>query len=349
MKAAGDGAKSGAAAAGLKGGFEPAPRRAWRSVVWSAVAPFLGLVLVVAIFSIYGQIAKPDTAFLSGFRMALIAKQTAIVGMGALGMTVVIILGGIDLSVGSLLALTSVVLAASLRDGLSPASALGLTLLAGTAAGLVNGLLVTGLRLVPFIVTLGTMLLFRGLAEEISDQKKIQAAAPGWMSSLLDPPAAGSFQLVCTGVWILAGLGVVLALILRYTTFGRHVFAIGSNEAAARLCGLHVARTKIAVYALAGFFMGLAGLFEFNNLNRQGSPTSGVGLELDIIAAVVIGGGSLAGGHGSVLGSLVGALLMTTLRSGCVYAEVPDPVQKIVIGAIIVAAVAIDQLRRPRR
>lgn len=323
-------------------------KRGLASKVWTSVAPFAGLAIVVILFWIWGRIAKPDAEFLSAFRMTLIAKQTAIVGMGALGMTVIIVAGGIDLSVGSLLALTSVVLALCLRAGMNPIIALALTLIAGVLAGLVNGVLVTALRIVPFIVTLGTMLLFRGLAEELSSQNKIQAPAPAWLATLLDPPAEGSVKLVCTGVWIVIALAVVLAFVLRASVFGRHVFALGSNESAARLCGLPVARIKIAVYALGGLFMGLAGVFEFDNLNRQGNPTSGVGLELEVIAAVVIGGGSLSGGRGSVLGSLVGALLMTTLRSGSVFAEVPDPVQKIMIGAIIIGAVAIDQVRQRR-
>lgn len=310
------------------------------------LAPFLALILVVVLFAAWGVVEKPGTPFLSAFRLALIAKQTAIVGMGALGMTLVIISGGIDLSVGSLLALASVTLAAGLRAGLHPVLALAATVAAGIAAGLLNGALVTGLRLVPFIVTLGTMLSFRGLAEHLSAQKKILTDAPPWLASLLDPPAPGSWQIVCTGVWLVAGLALALALVLQRTVFGRYVFAVGSSEPTARLCGVPVAAVKIAVYAASGFFMALAGVFEFDNLNRQGNPTSGAGLELEIIAAVVIGGGSLNGGRGSVLGSLIGALMMTTLRSGCVYAEVPDPVQKIVMGAIIVAAVALDRVRR---
>jgi ribose transport system permease protein len=327
---------------------ELADRRPFARAIWSAVAPFLGFVLVVLVFWTWGRIAKPDATFLSAFRMTLIAKQTAIVGTGALGMTVIIASGGIDLSVGSMLALTSVVLAAALHAGIAPVLALALTLAAGIASGAVNGVLVTGLRLVPFIATLGTMLLFRGLAEVISDQKKIQAAAPDWLATLLDPPLEGSVKLVCTGVWIVIVLGALLAFVLRATVFGRHVLAVGSNEAAAHLCGVPIARTKIAVYALGGLFTALAGVFEFNNLNRQGNPTSGVGLELEVIAAVVIGGASLSGGRASVLGSLLGALLMTTLRSGCVFAEVPDSTQKIVIGAIIVGAVAIDRVRARR-
>jgi ribose/xylose/arabinose/galactoside ABC-type transport system permease subunit len=186
---------------------------------------------------------------------------------------------------------------------------------------------------------------FRGLAEQISDQKKVNVAAvtPEWLSTLLDPPAAGSGQLMCTGAWLVIALGLVLAVVLRYTVFGRHVFAIGSNEATARLCGIHVPATKIAVYAVGGLFGAAAGILAFNNLGQQGSPSEGNALELEMIAAVVIGGGSLTGGRGSVLGSIVGALTMTTLRSGCVYAGVSDPVQKIVIGGIIISAVAIDQ------
>lgn len=320
-----------------------ASRRA-ADVVWSLLAPFAGLLVVVLIFVIYQHAFKPDSPFLSQARMMLIAKQTAIVGMGALGMTVIIISGGIDLSAGSMLALTSVSLALLLKKGYDPVLAVAMVLSVGLLAGMVNGMLITQLRLVPFIVTLGTMLAFRGVAEWISDQKKIQAPAPDWLSTLLDPPSADSYQMVCTGVWMVAILGLLLALVLRYTVFGRYVFAIGSSEATARLCGINVTAVKIAVYALGGLFMAVSGIFDFNDLNKQGNPTGGRGLELEIIAAVVIGGGSLKGGRGSVLGSIIGALTMTTLRSGCVYAGVSDPTQQIVIGTIIIAAVAIDQL-----
>lgn len=314
----------------------------------SVLGPFLGLALVALLFTVWGALYKPESTFLTGFRLALIAKQTAIVGVGALGMTAVIASGGIDLAVGSVLALCSVVLAWCLGHGAPPALALAATLAAGALCGLLNGALVTALRLAPFIATLGTMLFFRGLAEELSGQKKIQADAPAWMSTLLDPPGEESWRFLCTGVWIVAFLALALGLVLSRTVFGRHVFAVGSSEPTARLCGVPVERTKLAVYALGGLFMGLAGLFEFDNLNRQGNPSSGVGLELEVIAAVVIGGASLSGGKGSVVGSLIGALLMTTLRSGCVFAEVPDPVQKIVIGAIIVGAVALDRVRERR-
>jgi ribose transport system permease protein len=290
------------------------------------------------------RLRLPQNEFLTTFRVTLIAKQTAIVACGALGMTLVIISGGIDLSVGSILALTTVVFAVALRADVIPTGAVIVALLAGWAAGFLNGLAITTLRLVPFIVTLGTMLVYRGLAERIANQTRVQAAAPTWITSLLDAPPSGSWRLVCTGVWIVIGVGFLMSLILRYTVFGRYVFAIGSNEATARLCGVNVPLIKIAVYSLGGLFMAIAGIFNFANFNAQGDPTSGIALELDIIAAVVIGGGSLSGGRGSILGSIVGALTMTTLRSGCTYAGVSDPVQKIVIGTIIIGAVAIDQL-----
>lgn len=313
------------------------------TLLWNLLAPFVGLLLVVIVFSLAQFVIGKEAPFLSPLRMTLVAKQTAIVGMGALGMTLIIISGGIDLSAGAILALAAVILAVALKAGTPPAAAVALVIGAGIAAGTFNGLLITGLRLVPFIVTLGTMLVFRGLAEYISEQKKIQAPAPDWLATLLDPPSQGSWLLVPPGVWLVLMLGLVLAIVLRNTIFGRYVFAIGSNEATARLCGINVPAVKIAVYAIGGFFMALAGILDFNDLNRQGSPTSGLGMELDIIAAVVIGGGSLRGGRGSVLGSLVGAVTMTMLRSGCVYAGVSDPLQKVVIGSIIIAAVAVDQ------
>ncbi len=312
----------------------------------SAFAPFLGLISILALTGLYGHFFKPDATFFSGHRLALIAKQSSIVGIGALGMTAVIAAGGIDLSVGAILALASVTLAQALAAGWDPLLALAATIAVGVAAGALNGALVTSLRLVPFIVTLGTMLAYRGLAEAIADERKIAAAAPAWLAGLLDPPQAGSLQLVPSGVWIIAVLATLLAVVLQRTVFGRHVFAIGSNEATARLCGVAVNRRKIEVYALCGFFMALAGVLEFGNLNSQGSPSSGFGAELNMIAAVVIGGGSLNGGRGSVLGSLVGALMITTLGAGCAFAEISEPVQKIVTGSIIVAAVALDRTRQ---
>ena len=142
-------------------------------------------------------------------------------------------------------------------------------------------------------------------------------------------------------------LAVVLALVLRYTIFGRYVFALGSNESTARLCGINVAWNKIAVYTLSGFFIGIAGLFQFSRLS-VGNPTSGVGMELRIIAAVVIGGGSLSGGRGSVIGTLTGAAIMAVIASGCTQLGLSNPVQDIILGVIIIVAVTLDQIRQRR-
>jgi ribose/xylose/arabinose/galactoside ABC-type transport system permease subunit len=312
-----------------------------KSVI-SFLVPFIGLLVVTLIFT---AINLPNGWFLTVFRMKLIANQTATVAMGALGMTVIIISGGIDLSVGSLLALCSVSLAAMLRAGVDPMLAVFLVLSIGMAAGAFNGVLITGLRLVPFIITLGSMLIFRGLAHLVADQKKIQAAeqTPAWLANLMTITPPGSWKFISTGAWMVVVLGLALAVVLRYSVFGRYVFALGSNEGTARLCGVNVPLMKIAVYAVGGFFMGIAGIFDFNYLGKQGDPTGGDAMELKIIAAVVIGGGSLSGGRGSVLGTIIGALTMTVLTTGCNVVGVSDPVEKIIIGAIIVAAVAIDR------
>jgi ribose/xylose/arabinose/galactoside ABC-type transport system permease subunit len=149
------------------------------------------------------------------------------------------------------------------------------------------------------------------------------------------------------GIWLGLLFAVVLAAVLRYTVFGRYVFALGSNEATARLCGVNVPLVRIVVYALGGLFVGLAGVYQFSRLS-VGNPTGGGGLELRVIAAVVIGGGSLSGGRGSVLGTLAGAALMSVIASGCTQLGVPNPLQDVVLGVVIVAAVTLDQLRSRR-
>jgi ribose transport system permease protein len=154
-------------------------------------------------------------------------------------------------------------------------------------------------------------------------------------------------MLVAPGVWIAAALAILAAIMLRRTVFGRRVFALGSNEAAARACGIATGRLKIYIYSLAGLLFGLAGVMQMSRL-RQGDPTVAAGLELDIIAAVVIGGGSLNGGEGSILGAMIGALIMAFLRNGCQQVGWPNYIQEIIIGALIVIAVAVDRWRSSR-
>jgi ribose/xylose/arabinose/galactoside ABC-type transport system permease subunit len=285
--------------------------------------------------------------FLSGRNLETIARQTTIVGLAALGMTLVIIAGGIDLSVGSAVALATIVIAWFLGRMPSPSIAAILAVATCALFGLLSGLAITRLRVVPFIVTLGMMLLVRGAAKGLSHEQKIDAPET-WLNGLLASLLPEQrWMLVPVGVWVLIAMAILTALVLRYTKLGRHAFALGSNEQTARLCGVAVDRVKLGIYTLCGAFAGLAGVMQFSRLT-VGDPTVANGLELDVIAAVVIGGGSLSGGEGSVLGSLAGALIMTVIRSGCSQMGMPNWVQEIITGIIIIAAVALDRLRHRR-
>lgn len=300
-----------------------------------------GLALVALLF---GVLIGPQ--FFSPVNLELMARQTAIVCIAALGMTMVIVAGGIDLSVGSVIALSTIVIAQILRGGFSPVVAAAGAVVAGTACGLMNGVLITGLRVVPFIITLGTMLLVRGAAKGLADERRLEAPIT-WLNGLLRTVRDGSGQLLPWGIWIAILLAVAVAVTLQYTRFGRHLFAIGSNERTARLCGVRVERCKIAVYGLAGAFTGLAGVMEFSRLS-VGDPTVAIGAELNVIAAVIIGGGSLSGGKGTVVGTIAGAGIMTVIQIGCSQQGLPNWVQEIVTGTIIVFAVALDRLRSKR-
>ena len=178
--------------------------------------------------------------------------------------------------------------------------------------GFINGVLITQLRVVPFIVTLGTMLVIRGAAKGLGEERRIEAPAT-WLNDLLRVTRGEAF--LPSGIWGVIVLSIIVAALLRYTRFGRHVFAIGSNERMARLCGVAITRTKVIVYALSAAFVGVAGLLQFSKLS-VGDPTVAVGLELDVIAAVIIGGGSLPGGRGTVAGTLIGAAIMTVIQMG---------------------------------
>jgi ribose transport system permease protein len=311
-----------------------------RQLARSWVGPLAALLLVYALFA--GL--RPET-FAHAGNLEMMARQTVVVAICAVGMTLVMIKGGIDLSVGSLVALTTVVVARALQAGMSPWAAALLGVAAASICGLINGVLIAGLRITPFIVTLGTMSIMRGVAKGLAGEQKIDAPAAGldeWMAIL---PPEYSFLLVSPGVWMALLTSLLAAGTLVYTRYGRHVVAIGSNERAARLCGVPVARVTMLTYAIAGLLAGMAGVMEFATLT-VGDPTDSIGLELEVIAAVVIGGGSLSGGQGSIAGSLLGALLMTVIKTGCTHVGVPNWVQEILTGVIIVVAVALDRWRQ---
>jgi ribose transport system permease protein len=298
--------------------------------------PFLGLVAIVALFAAL----RWDT-FVSWDNFAIILQQTAVIGLAALGMTLVIIAGGIDLSVGSIIALGTVVIAQLVQRGWSPLAAALAGVAAAAACGAFSGLLITRLRLLPFVVTLGMMGALRGAAKGLAGEQTIYPDET-WLNKLMLLGGRGSLP---GGVWLMLAFAVLVALGLRYTRFGRHVFAVGSNELSARLCGVPVERVKLLVYTLGGLFAGLGGVLQFAYLTG-GDPTTAVGLELNIIAAVVIGGASLAGGQGTITGTLVGALIMSVVANGCTKVGLSNWVQEIVTGGIIIAAVLLDYLRR---
>lgn len=363
-----------------------APPASFRKDRWAFLAqlgPIVGLVGVVLFFSFM----RPDT-FKTFDNAQIILFQTVVVGTAALGMTLIIVSAGIDLSVGSLIALTTVVVAKLLNflvplfdpntgslahwhvqifgvDLLSQTIMPGLLaacggMLAGALIGLLIGVLITKLKLLPFIVTLGMLASLRGLAEKLANEQTL-AAPTTWINGLMKASLstnAGNgarffdrlgvwLSNLPPGVWLMLGLAILVAGMLRYTRFGRHVFAIGSNEQTARLCGVAVDRTKILVYALGGLFTGLSGVLVFSNLT-EGDPTTAQGLELDVIAAVVIGGASLNGGQGSIFGTLVGALIMEIVANGCSKLGMGNPEQLMVTGGIIVLAVAIDRFQHRR-
>jgi len=307
------------------------------------VGPILGLVLVILIFSI---LMESPGRYLSPFNLRIVLAQTVIVAIGAIGMTLIIVSGGIDLSVGSIIALSGVMTALLLNAGISPAGAVAAGILAGGVVGLVNGLTITRLRVVPFIATLGMLGVARGTAKWLAGQQTVNIPET-WVNELLVTFPRPAWLLVAPGVWITLVLAIMAAVMLRNTVFGRRIFALGSNELAARACGISTDRLKVWVYALAGLLFGLAGVMQMSRL-RQGDPTVAVGSELDVIAAVVIGGGSLSGGEGSIFGSLIGALIMAFLRNGCQQIGWPNYIQEIIIGAIIVIAVAVDRWRTSR-
>lgn len=322
---------------------------------------FLALILVFAFFAILVQGGK----FYTLRNLENILRQSCVYATAGLGMTMVIVAGGIDLSAGSLIALSVVAVAWMLNlnvagsDGhtqsiveLHPTLAPVLAVLAGivsaTLAGLANGVMVVGLRLVPFIVTLGTMGMIRGLAKGIARERDIYPPADTWISNIMDPTLSSQtrhWMILPVGVWILIAGVVVASLFLRYTRTGRHIFAVGSNEETARLCGVSVGSTKLFVYTASGFFCGIAGLMQFSYIGGIGQPTTAVMYELFVIAAVIIGGASFTGGEGSILGTLIGALTITILYMGGQQMGWPKWVQEMVIGGIIIAAVAVDRWR----
>jgi ribose/xylose/arabinose/galactoside ABC-type transport system permease subunit len=315
-----------------------------------AFAKFLeqyGIVLVVIVMMLALAAIRPDV-FLSAQNLTNILKQNATLALLALGMFVVIVTAGIDLSVGSILALAMVTLAIASKAGLPWPIVLLIGPLIGIAVGWVNGVGLTVLRLPhPFIMTLGTLNVARGLTFLISSgapvsglQPEVRYVGQAYYSFGMAPPAGIPASLILVAICALG-----LWFFLERTDMGRHIFAIGGNPQAARVSGINVDRTLVVVYIISGFFAGLSGLLLAGRTD-SGFPNAGIGIELDAIAAVIIGGASFFGGRGTVLGVLAGVLIMGILRNGLNINNVSAFWQQILIGLVIIVAVYIDVLRR---
>jgi len=349
----------------------------WRGIdFWSAFGPYLGLSVVLLLFCYFTWQRGDLNRFLSVSNFKLITVHTTITATVALGMTMIMISGGIDLSVGYVVSLVTVTMMLTYRlafeqpwrqlfhhhyefdipysDFLAQSPsvwAIVAGLLTGGFTGLANGMLITRLKVVPFVVTLGMMGVARGLARYLTKGTPIvfpeSAQPPRWVPALgaiePDPPWLG----VGPSVWSVLLLAVVVAAILRFTVLGRYCFALGSNEATARLCGINVERTKVILYTLAGLLTAWAGILQFAR-SRAGLHDVQAGLELDVIAAVVIGGGSLTGGEGTVTGTLVGALMITVLSNGCSKLDLPMEFRFVIIGMIIIGVSAVNTWRQRR-
>jgi ribose/xylose/arabinose/galactoside ABC-type transport system permease subunit len=304
--------------------------------------PFASLLLIVVVLSV----KAPDT-FLTTDNLLNVLRRSSVNAIMAVGMTAIIISGGIDLSVGSLLAVagmtgawTMLKLGGGNLTGSNMLAGTCVGIAAGTAGGFINGLLITRLNLPPFIVTLGTMSAFRGICYVMNDGQPYNV--PGY-SYLGD----GVLAAVPVSVLIAAVIIVLAILTLRYTPLGRYSYAIGSNREAAFHAGVNVKRNVTAIYTLGGLLVGVAAMIATSR-TVSAQPTAGIGLELDIIAAVVIGGASLSGGRGTILGTIIGTLLIGFLRNGCTLLGYSIYVQLIIIGIVIIAAVAVDQMARAR-
>jgi ribose transport system permease protein len=299
--------------------------------------PFVSLIALCAV------IAALEPRFLSAGNLAGVARQTAVITIMAIGMTVVMVSGGIDLSVGSMMALSAIVGAFAMVGGAPAILGIAVSAAMGAACGLINGAAIAALKTPPFIVTLGAMGIYRGAALLLTDGKAV-VGLPSGFGYLAEGNLLG---LIPVPLLIVALVAAAIHFLLTATQPGRYCYAIGSNIEAARYAGVRVSRCQIMFYGILGALAGLAGSIESARL-VTGQPTAGEGYELRVIAAVVIGGGSLSGGQGTVVGAIIGALIMGVLANGANLLGISSFTQQVVIGAVIVLAVTFDEFQRRR-
>ena len=335
--------KTGTAGGPSLSGFMPDAAKLHR------LSALMTLLLLIVGFSLASQ------SFFSVNNGLTVLLQTSVIGLLGIGLTMVIITGGIDLSVGSVLALSGVATGLTIKAGLPVLPAMVFGVAVGAACGVVNGLVVTRLRIPPFVATLGMMLMARGLALQLTGAAPISQLGQafgtlgnGALFRVVEMQPNGFPKVIFPGIPYPAILLLIVALgaayMLRQRQIGRHIYATGSNEEAARLSGVRVDMTKLYAYAMSGALAGLAGNVLMSRLVTA-QPSEGVMYELDAIAAAVIGGASLSGGVGTISGTMIGAFIIGILRNGLNMAGVSAFVQQIVIGAVVIGAVWIDQMR----
>ncbi|MBD8025149.1 ribose ABC transporter permease [Ureibacillus sp. Re31] len=299
----------------------------------SKLGPLFGLILLIIVVSIL------NPSFLSIANIFNVLRQVSISAIIAFGMTFVILTGGIDLSVGSTLALTGAIAASLLASGTDPFLTMGIALIIGLILGAINGVIITKGKVAPFIATLATMTIYRGLTLVYTDGRPISGLGDHYSFQLF---GKGYFLGFPVPVVTMVIAFVILYFILQKTTFGRRVYAVGGNEEAAKLSGINTDKVKIAVYAITGFLAALAALILTSRLNSA-QPTAGESYELDAIAAVVLGGTSLNGGKGWIFGTLIGALIIGVLNNGMNLIGVSSFWQQVVKGIVILIAVLMDR------
>ncbi|QLI76637.1 ribose ABC transporter permease RbsC [Bacillus pumilus] len=301
--------------------------------IMQKLGPFLGLIILVAIVSIL------NPAFLEPLNILNLLRQISINALIAFGMTFVILTGGIDLSVGAILALSSALTAGFIVSGMDPIFAIIVGCIIGAILGMVNGLLITKGKMAPFIATLATMTIFRGLTLVYTDGNPITGLGSNYAFQLF---GRGYFLGIPVPAITMLLTFIVLWVLLHKTPFGRRTYAIGGNEKASLISGIKVPRVKIMIYSLAGFMSALAGAILTSRLNSA-QPTAGTSYELDAIAAVVLGGTSLSGGRGRIVGTLIGVLIIGVLNNGMNLLGVSSFYQSVVKGIVILIAVLLDR------
>lgn len=299
----------------------------------------LGPLLALIVLVIFITFLNPS--FISISNLLNLFRQVSINALVAFGMTFVIITGGIDLSVGSVLALSSALTAGLLVTGMNPVLAVCIGLLLGLVFGGINGLTITKGRMAPFIATLASMTIYRGITLVYTDGNPITGLDQSIFFQLL---GKGYIFGIPIPVILTLIIFAILYVLLHKTTFGRQVYAVGGNEEAAYIAGINTHRIKIAVYAISGFLASMAGLILTSRLNSA-QPTAGQSYEMDAIAAVVLGGTSMSGGRGSLIGTLIGALIIGVLNNGLNLIGVSSFYQQIVKGIVIIIAVLLDRRR----